>query len=157
MTTAAESTTRRETMRAAGLCDCGRRSSKPGRRTCETCIARRLRNLRGEPKPVANPAPASASAPATPPAASRRPAPGRRAGLAPLDALYAQARREVIGRLPLTEARARAVSTRYEQLLRAAGMLRAGTNEPPPGWSVEEDRREEWAAISEHVAMRRIS
>jgi hypothetical protein len=29
-------------------------------------------------------------------------------------------------------------------------------NEPPPGWTPEEDRREELLAESEHLAMRRI-
>lgn len=40
----------------------------------------------------------------------------------------------------------------YQELRR---VLRV--NEPPPGWSIEEDIREEHIALGEHLAMRRIA
>lgn len=40
----------------------------------------------------------------------------------------------------------------YQELRR---VLRV--NEPPPGWTVEEDIREEHIALGEHIALRRLS
>jgi hypothetical protein len=37
----------------------------------------------------------------------------------------------------------------YEEMRRMLGV-----NEPPPGWTAEEDRREEWTALGEHLALR---
>lgn len=55
------------------------------------------------------------------------------------------------------DGRARFVSLEYDRLRARVGLPALVPNQPPPGWSVEADRREELLAISEHVALRRVS
>jgi hypothetical protein len=74
-----------------------------------------------------------------------------------LDALQMQARRAQKCLTPEDEAMRRRVSVGYEQLLRDRGILVSRVNEPPPGWSIAEDIREEWFAISEVSALRRCA
>lgn len=80
----------------------------------------------------------------------------------PLVALYLDARKLVMGGLwqcsiATTPHLQRRVSATYQRMLRARGVKVPGINEPPPGWSIEEDIREEHIALGEHIALRRLS
>lgn len=53
--------------------------------------------------------------------------------------------------------RLRAVSREVDRLRAEAGLAPLVVNEPPPGWTREEDEREEWTALSQHLALRKVS
>jgi hypothetical protein len=52
------------------------------------------------------------------------------------------------------EAYRQAIGTEHEVAAYEEMRRRLRVNEPPPGWTVEEDRREEWTALGEHLALR---
>jgi hypothetical protein len=66
------------------------------------------------------------------------------------------ARRRAVGAIDLHD-RARRVSREYTRLRGEHGLPALVANQPPPGWSVEEDRREELLAEGEHLALRKVS
>lgn len=51
--------------------------------------------------------------------------------------------------------RLRAVARAYDRLRAEAGLAPLVANEPPPGWTPEADRAEEWIALSQHLALRK--
>ena len=58
---------------------------------------------------------------------------------------------------PQNDVRNRRVSAKVDRLLRSAGYHVTEVNVPPPGWSVESDRREELLALGEITANRKVS
>jgi hypothetical protein len=70
--------------------------------------------------------------------------------------LIEAARRRAVGAIDRHD-RARRVTREYDRLRATCGLPVLVVNEPPPGWSVEEDRREELLAIGEHLALRKVS
>jgi hypothetical protein len=70
--------------------------------------------------------------------------------------LIEAARRRAVGAIDRHD-RARRVTREYDRLRAARGLPALVTNQPPPGWSLEEDRREEMLAIDEHLALRKVS
>ena len=77
-----------------------------------------------------------------------------RTSIVQLRELHIQAKRAVLGTVEIRaggdgQADLRRTSRRYEELLRQRGVLSTAVNEPPPGWTPEEDRREEWIALGE--------
>lgn len=91
--------------------------------------------------------------------ATRKATRDRFVGMLPLDRLWKAAKDQAIGvkdSVSGDDCRARKVSRVFEAKLRDAGLVVANVNEPPPGWTVEEDIREELLAESELVAMRKV-
>jgi hypothetical protein len=70
--------------------------------------------------------------------------------------LLEAARRRAVGAIDRHD-RARRVTREYDRLRAARGLPVLVVNQPPLGWTVEEDRREELLAIGEHIALRKVS
>lgn len=84
-----------------------------------------------------------------------------RSNLRPVDKMHIAAKKLVMGAYwnchPASSGQARRISVEFDKLLREAGHAVGNLNEPPPGWTVEDDIREELLALGEITSLRKVS